>query len=134
MLAWLRQLAEARQGLRRLTGISEPDATAGGLDELTRALDALADAFLTLDEAWRFSYINAEAARILVPGGLLHAWTDVEEYFGVMTGTVAANTDLLPLPPPAERPAEHDLDYHTGFERKKRQAGFPIYRARWERK
>ncbi len=65
MLAWLRQLAEARQGLRRLTGISEPDATAGGLDELTRALDALADAFLTLDEAWRFSYINAEAARIL---------------------------------------------------------------------
>lgn len=74
-----------------------------------------------------------EAARILVPGGLLHAWTDVEEYFGVMTATVAANADFLPLPAPEERPAAHDLDYHTSFERKKRQAGFPIYRARWER-
>ena len=76
----------------------------------------------------------AEAARILIPGGLLHAWTDVEEYFQVMVETVTSNADFLPLPPPEERPAEHDLDYHTSFERKKRQAGFPIYRARWERK
>lgn len=76
----------------------------------------------------------AEAARILVPGGILHAWTDVEEYFHVMTGVVATNADFLPLPPPEERPALHDLDYHTSFERKKRQAGFPIYRAQWARR
>ena len=76
----------------------------------------------------------AEASRVLISGGVLHAWTDVEEYFGVMTAVVAENPDFLPLPPPEERPAEHDLDYHTSFERKKRKAGFPIYRARWERK
>lgn len=76
----------------------------------------------------------AEAARMLIPGGLLHAWTDVEEYFQVMTGVVATNADFLPLAPPEERPALHDLDYHTSFERKKRKAGFPIYRAKWERR
>lgn len=76
----------------------------------------------------------AEASRVLISGGILHAWTDVEEYFGVMTAVVAENSDFLPLPPPEERPATHDLDYHTSFERKKRKAGFPIYRARWERK
>ena len=76
----------------------------------------------------------AEASRMLVNGGVLHAWTDVEEYFQVMVETVAGNIDFLPLPPPEERPATHDMDYHTSFERKKRKAGFPIYRARWERK
>jgi tRNA (guanine-N7-)-methyltransferase len=75
-----------------------------------------------------------QAARMLVPGGDLHAWTDVEEYFDVMCETVAGNPDFTPLPEPAERAAEHDLDYHTNFERKKRQAGFPIYRAHWRRK
>lgn len=76
----------------------------------------------------------AEAARMLVSNGILHAWTDVEEYFQLMVETVALNSDFRPLPPPEERPAEHDMDYHTSFERKKRKAGFPIYRARWERR
>jgi tRNA (guanine-N7-)-methyltransferase len=75
-----------------------------------------------------------EAARILKPRGLLHAWTDVEEYFGVMTALVAENPEFLPLPPPDERPPLHDMDYHTSFERKKRKLGLPIFRARWERK
>ncbi|MDB5390372.1 MAG: tRNA ((7)-)-methyltransferase [Planctomycetaceae bacterium] len=74
-----------------------------------------------------------EVSRILVSGGILHAWTDVEEYFQVMTDVVSANPDFFHLPPPEERPAAHDMDYHTSFERKKRKAGFPIYRGRWER-
>jgi tRNA (guanine-N7-)-methyltransferase len=74
-----------------------------------------------------------QAARILGPGGLLHAWTDVEEYFGVMTALVANNPQFAPLPPPPERQAVHDMDYHTSFERKKRQLGLTIYRARWAR-
>jgi tRNA (guanine-N7-)-methyltransferase len=76
----------------------------------------------------------AEVARILQPGGILHAWTDVAEYFGVMQEVVAGNPHFQILPPPEERPATHDLDYQTNFERKKRQAGLPIYRSRWERK
>jgi tRNA (guanine-N7-)-methyltransferase len=75
-----------------------------------------------------------QAARILKPDGLLHAWTDVAEYFEVMTTLVAANSDFLELPPPPERPATHDMDYQTSFERKKRKLGFPIFRARWKRR
>src|SRR5262249_61346842 len=37
-----------------------------------------------------------QAARILVPGGQLHAWTDVKEYFGMMTDLVAGNPPFLP--------------------------------------
>jgi tRNA (guanine-N7-)-methyltransferase len=74
-----------------------------------------------------------QASRILVPGGLLHAWTDVEDYFQLMLKTVAKNPDFVPLPPPEERPAAHGMDYHTSFERKKRLLGLPIYRARWQR-
>lgn len=74
-----------------------------------------------------------QAARILQPAGLLHAWTDVEEYFGVMTALVARNPAFAVLPAPAERPAANDMDYHTSFERKKRKLGLPIYRARWRR-
>ncbi|MBI3865787.1 MAG: tRNA (guanosine(46)-N7)-methyltransferase TrmB [Planctomycetia bacterium] len=72
-----------------------------------------------------------QAARILQPGGVLHAWTDVEEYFGVMTALVAEYPRFAALPAPAERSALHDMDYHTSFERKKRKLGLPIYRARW---
>ena len=68
------------------------------------------------------------------PGGLLHAWTDVEEYFGVMSALVAAKLAFAPLPPPTERQALHDMDYHTSFERKKRKLGLTIYRARWIRR
>ena len=75
-----------------------------------------------------------QAARILEPGApLAWPWTDVEEYFGVMTSLVAENPAFVPLPVPAERTALHDMDYHTSFERKKRKLGLPIFRARWQR-
>jgi tRNA (guanine-N7-)-methyltransferase len=75
----------------------------------------------------------AEVARILHPGGLLHSWTDVEEYFGVIRKVVAGNPSFLELPPPDERQPRHDMDYHTSFERKKRKLGLPIFRACWQR-
>ena len=74
-----------------------------------------------------------EAARILDTGGQLHAWTDVQEYFGVMLETVGENPSFSPQPTAPERAAAHDLDYQTNFERKKRQLGLPIYRALWTR-
>ncbi len=74
-----------------------------------------------------------EIQRVLIPGGLLHAWSDVQEYFDVMAKLVAANPAFGPQITPQERVAEHDMDYHTSFERKKRKLGLPIYRGQWAR-
>lgn len=73
------------------------------------------------------------AARALKPGGELHSWTDVEEYFGVITELVDAHPAFERAAAPEEKPPEHDMDYHTSFERKGRKAGTPIHRALWRR-
>ena len=75
----------------------------------------------------------AVVARILRPGGRLHIVTDVEAYFGVMTGIVGAMAEFRPLPPPTPSEPRHDLDYLTNFERKFRKEGRLIYRAAYER-
>jgi tRNA (guanine-N7-)-methyltransferase len=70
-----------------------------------------------------------QVARVVVPGGRLHVWTDVEEYFNE-TLELAAATGLYD--PPVEEEAkdpEHDLDYRTHFERRTRLAGAPVWRA-----
>jgi tRNA (guanine-N7-)-methyltransferase len=73
------------------------------------------------------------AASVLEPDGLLHSWTDVEEYFEVISGLMDHHPKFETLPPPQERDPEHDLDFQTSFERRKRKAGRPIYRGRWRR-
>ena len=73
-------------------------------------------------------------AQALKPGSLLHSWTDVEEYFEVISALMDNHELFDTLPPPEERTAEHDLDYQTSFERKKRQAGETIYRGLWRRR
>jgi tRNA (guanine-N7-)-methyltransferase len=74
-----------------------------------------------------------DVERTLIPGGRLHFWTDVEEYFQSTLELIAATVQLRgPLPVP-ERPAEHDLDYRTHFERRTRKSDLPVYRAEFER-
>jgi tRNA (guanine-N7-)-methyltransferase len=74
-----------------------------------------------------------DVERTLRPGGSLHFWTDVEEYFQTALGLVASCTSLLgPLPVP-ETPAEHDMAYRTHFERRVRQANEPVYRAEFRK-
>ncbi len=75
-----------------------------------------------------------ECARLLKPGGLLHSWTDVADYFEVIAGLMNHHSQFETLPPPTEQAPEHDLDYRTSFERKKRKLGCPIYRGRWQRR
>ena len=70
-----------------------------------------------------------QVARVVVPGGGLHVWTDVEEYFRE-TLEIAAATGLFA--PPVEESAHdpaHELDYRTHFERRTRLAGAPVWRA-----
>ena len=63
------------------------------------------------------------------PGGRLHFWTDVEEYFEL---SLARSRRLLRwsgrLLSPNSRPTT-TLDYRTHFERRMRLAGLPVYRS-----
>ncbi len=71
--------------------------------------------------------------RMLAPGGSLHFWTDVEEYFQVTLELLAARTRLAgPMAVP-ETPAEHDLAYRTHFERRMRLNDEPVYRAEFRK-
>jgi tRNA (guanine-N7-)-methyltransferase len=71
----------------------------------------------------------ADVVRTLQVGGRLHFWTDVREYFDQSLELIAATTPLVgPLEVP-ERPAEHDLDFRTHFERRSRMHGEAVYRA-----
>lgn len=71
----------------------------------------------------------ASVLAVLAPGGTLHFVSDVADYFEWVTGTLAGIPQFQRLPPPSERPPEHDMDYLTNFERKFRKEGRPIYRA-----
>ena len=71
--------------------------------------------------------------RTLMPGGALHFWTDVEEYYRSTLALLAATTRLEgPLPVPQSDP-RHDMDYHTHFERRTRLEGSPVYRAEFHK-
>lgn len=70
---------------------------------------------------------------VLAAGGTLHFVSDVADYFDWVTGTLAAMPGFRRLPPPPEKPPEHDMDYLTNFERKFRKEGRPIYRADYEK-
>ncbi|MBI2477960.1 MAG: tRNA (guanosine(46)-N7)-methyltransferase TrmB [Planctomycetia bacterium] len=71
--------------------------------------------------------------RVLVPGGSLHFWTDVEEYFQTTLELIAAEVSLAGPLAVSERPAEHDLDYRTHFERRMRMHDEPVYRSEFRK-
>lgn len=77
--------------------------------------------------------VVTEIIRMLKPSGQLHFWTDVEAYFQLTEELLTKFPEFQMHSKPEERPAEHDLDYLTNFERKKRQAGLPIYRGVWKK-
>jgi tRNA (guanine-N7-)-methyltransferase len=71
--------------------------------------------------------------RVLEPGGKLHFWTDVEEYFHTGLEFIAAHTTLsgpIEVPEPV---SEHDFDFRTNFERRTRLHGDPVYRAEFRK-
>lgn len=74
-----------------------------------------------------------DVERALLPGGALHFWSDVEEYYLATLELIAAQTQLQGPLAVEELPAEHDLDYRTHFERRMRKHGLPVYRAEFRR-
>jgi tRNA (guanine-N7-)-methyltransferase len=75
----------------------------------------------------------ADAARVLKPGGRLHVATDVEEYFGVMTGIVRAMPAFGELTAETSTAPVAEAGFQTNFERKARLKGTPVWRAVFER-
>ena len=73
-------------------------------------------------------------ATALIPEGFVHSWTDVENYFEVISNLMHHAPLFETLPTPDEKTPQHDMDYRTSFERKKRKAGCPIYRGQWKLK
>jgi len=72
--------------------------------------------------------------RSLAPGGALHFWTDVEERFHATLQIITAQSALDGPLPVAERPAEHELDYRTHFERRMRIGNLPVFRAEFRKR
>ncbi len=74
-----------------------------------------------------------DVERVLQPAGAFHFWTDVEEYFATTLEAIARVTTLVGPLSVSEKPAEHDLDYRTHFERRTRLSGLPVYRAEFRK-
>lgn len=71
--------------------------------------------------------------RVLKPSGFLHSWTDVADYFDIIKALMDHHQGFRPRPEPLEHVPEHEQDYRTGFERKRRTAGCTIYRGLWQK-
>jgi tRNA (guanine-N7-)-methyltransferase len=71
--------------------------------------------------------------RVLAPGGVLHFWTDVEEYFRATCELIPSITHLAGPKIPAPLPAAHDLDYRTHFERRMRQHDEAVFRSEFHK-
>jgi len=69
----------------------------------------------------------------LQPGGTLHFWTDVEEYFTSTLDLLAETTALQgPFEVP-EQEAADEMDYRTHFERRTRLHGEKVYRVMYRK-
>ena len=64
----------------------------------------------------------------LMPGGTLHFWTDVEEYFMSTLDLLAETTTLQGPFEVLEQEATDEMDYRTHFERRTRMHGEKVYR------
>ncbi|MEM9367055.1 MAG: tRNA (guanosine(46)-N7)-methyltransferase TrmB [Planctomycetota bacterium] len=74
-------------------------------------------------------------ARAIKLGGKLHFWTDVLDYFEQTVELIAEVAPELGVPvPQVQRDAEHDLDYHTHFERRSRKLAIPVYRVAYTKR
>ncbi|QDS99982.1 tRNA (guanosine(46)-N7)-methyltransferase TrmB [Adhaeretor mobilis] len=74
------------------------------------------------------AFLN-DIVRTLLPDGRLHFWTDVQRYFDATLELIAEKIALEGPVDVNEKPAEHDLDYRTHFERRTRLNDEPVYRA-----
>lgn len=71
--------------------------------------------------------------RVLVPGGIFHFWTDVEEYFDQAVQLMKEHSDLSGPHIVQETVATHDMDYRTHFERRMRKYDHDVFRSQFKK-
>lgn len=76
----------------------------------------------------------ADIERILVGGGVFHFWTDVEQYFDETVGLMKQHSNLTGPHAVEEKPADHDMDYRTHFERRMRMREHDVFRSQFHKK
>ena len=127
---------EGRRAARRLSKRAQPNARVLGgdarvaLTKLIRPQSVRAVHVYFPDPWWKRKHKRRRlftdefvdlAAGVLRSGGLLHSWTDVEDYFEVIRALMDHHAAFETLPPPSQQEPTHDLDYQTSFERRRRQ-------------
>lgn len=76
----------------------------------------------------------AEAARVIQPQGFLYLATDVAEYFQVMMVMMAERSEFVTLDVGREEAADDPAKPATNFEKKARNEGRPVWRARFQKR
>ena len=67
-------------------------------------------------------------------GGLVHSWTDVGDYFEVISSLMNHHADFVIEAAPPEPEGLNDMDFLTNFHRRGRKMGCEIHRGLWRRK
>ncbi len=139
---------EGRRGAKRLKKAERPNARVLGgnvhraFDEFVPKQSVSAVHVYFPDPWWKAKHhkrrvftenFTKQIYEVLVPDGHLHGWTDVFDYWELMTGHITEHGGFAERPAPEERIPQHHMDYQTSFERKKRLAGWPIYRGLWQK-
>ena len=79
-----------------------------------------------------------QVARVLVPGGRLHFWTDVEEYFETGCEAIQANPNFEGPHPDGHTESSESIDtgaqYHTHFERRMLVNDHDVFRCKFIRR
>jgi tRNA (guanine-N7-)-methyltransferase len=73
-------------------------------------------------------------AQAVAHQGYVHSWTDVGDYFQVISSLMNHHAEFIPQTPPPEPAGAHDEDFLTGFHRRGRRMGCNIYRGLWQRR
>ncbi len=73
--------------------------------------------------------------RMLQPGGRLHFWTDVLDYFESAIEMIAEHYPVFgpPIPDEADETVNNEIDFRTHFERRSVTHSIPVYRIYFEK-
>ncbi|QDU80543.1 tRNA (guanine-N(7)-)-methyltransferase [Polystyrenella longa] len=140
---------KGRHGALRLNKLNRPNGRIWGgdanrvLDKIVRPHSIAAVHVYFPDPWWKTrhrrrriftnEFVN-RVVNVLEPEGYLHFWTDVAPYWEVASALMTHDARFVFCGTPEEKEPEHDMDYRTSFERKKRKIGSTIHRGLWRLK